>query len=70
MAEEAENEFAQMGRESARREGRKFLDVMTIRQVLIMREQGRSEEAIESGLGLKRGVVGRLGRRGIVGVGG
>lgn len=42
----------------------------TIRQVLEMMEKGKSAEVIEKDLRLKTGVVGRLGRRGVVGVGG
>ena len=47
-------------------EGRQFLDVFTIRQVLTMRdERGRSSGEIEKALGLKRGVVERLGVQGV-----
>lgn len=43
------------------------MDALTIRQALAMRDkQGLAEEEIESMLRLKRGIVGRLGRRGIV----
>lgn len=68
LAEEAEREFAQMGKESQRREGRQFLDVTTLRQVLGMREAGVQAGEIERNLGLKGGVVARLGRRGVVSV--
>lgn len=68
MAEEAEREFAQTGKSSA--VGRQFLDVVTLRQVLVMRDEGGLEGAeIERRLGLRRGVVDRLGRSGVVGVG-
>jgi len=70
LAEEAEREFAAMGRASAREQGRQFLDAVTIRQVLVQRERGRGGKEIEREMGLRAGVVGRLGRRGVVGVGG
>ena len=48
-------------------EGRKFLDVYTIRQILTMRdERGRSAGEIEKTLGLRSGVVERLGTQGVV----
>ena len=68
MAEEAEKEFAEIGRTGAK--GRQFLDVVTLRQVLVMREKSVSEDEIERKLGLRKGVVGRLGGRGVVGVAG
>jgi trehalose-6-phosphatase len=68
LAEEAEREFARIGRKGS--EGRTFVDVVTLRQVLVLRERGVEEGEIERSLGLGRGVVGRLGRRGVVGVGG
>lgn len=65
LAEEAEQEFSNIGRKGS--EGRQFLDVITIRQVLLLRdERGVSPGEIEKQLGLRRGVVGRLGRRGVV----
>lgn len=66
LAEEAEQEFANIGRKGS--PGRQFLDVITIRQILILRdEKGVSPAEIERSLGLREGVVGRLGRRGVVG---
>lgn len=48
-------------------EGRQFLDVYTIRQMLTMRdEQGASAGQIEKRLGLKAGAVERLGAQGVV----
>ena len=48
--------------------GRRFLDVVTIRQVLVMRDERRiEEEEIERRLELEVGTVRRLGPRGIVG---
>jgi hypothetical protein len=67
VAEDAEREFGNIGKEGA--EGRQFLDVVTLRQVLTLRdERGVEAEEIERQLGLRSGVVGRLGRRGVVGV--
>ncbi|MCJ1258981.1 hypothetical protein MMC24_006815 [Lignoscripta atroalba] len=66
LADEAEAEFAQTGRRGA--EGRRFLDVVLIRQALMLRdEQGMREEEIERRLGLKKGVIRRLGAKGVVG---
>ncbi|PBP27407.1 hypothetical protein BUE80_DR001674 [Diplocarpon rosae] len=68
LAAEAEREFARTGKSSA--EGRRFLDVYTLRQVLVLRdEQGLEARQIERSLGLGEGVVAQLGRRGLVGVG-
>lgn len=50
-------------------QGRQFLDVFTIRQMLTMRdEQGKSAAAIEKTLGLKDGAVERLGPKGVFGL--
>ncbi|KAF8856572.1 hypothetical protein BDZ45DRAFT_675427 [Acephala macrosclerotiorum] len=67
LAEEAESEFANIGRKGAK--GRRFIDVHTLRQVLVLRGEGMGSGEIEERLGLANGVVGRLGREGIVGVG-
>jgi hypothetical protein len=68
LAEAAEHEFAQTGKANAT--GREFLDVMTLRQILALRdEKGVSALEIENSLGLKSGVVERLGGSGVVGVG-
>ena len=65
LAEEAELEFSNIGRKGS--EGRQFLDVVTIRQILVLRdEKGLGEGEIERRLGLRKGVVGRLGRKGLV----
>lgn len=66
LAEEAEREFENVGRRG--QEGRRFLDVVTLRQVVGMREGGMGDEEIEKKMGLSRGAVGRLGRVGVVGV--
>ena len=66
LAREAESEFARVRYEGGG--GRKFLDVMTVRQVLMMRDEKRMAEAeIEQKLGLASGVVRRLGAKGVVG---
>jgi len=68
IAEEAESEFADTGRRGAK--GRQFLDAITIRQILVLRdEKGVDARQIEETLGLKEGVVRRLGRKGVVSLG-
>ncbi|TVY85571.1 hypothetical protein LSUE1_G000097 [Lachnellula suecica] len=64
LAEEAEKEFEGIGRRGAA--GRTFLDVLTLRQVLVMRDKGVSQAEIERILELKSGVVGRLGGKDVV----
>ncbi|KAI6903050.1 hypothetical protein KC318_g10330 [Hortaea werneckii] len=65
LQEAADAEFPMAGKRG--HEGRQFLDVYMIRQILIERDvQGRSAEEIERKMGLKRGVVERLGGKGIV----
>ncbi len=74
LAGEAEREFARVrgytddvdgGRGAG---GRRFLDVFTLRKVLVMRdEKGMGAGEIERAIGLAEGVVGRLGERGVVG---
>ncbi|KAK0642600.1 hypothetical protein DIS24_g8896 [Lasiodiplodia hormozganensis] len=66
LAEEAEQEFANLGRRGA--PGRQFLDVVELRKVLVLRDQrgGRPAGEIERQLGLREGVVGRLGPKGVV----
>lgn len=66
IAAEAEEEFENTGRKGSG--GRRFLDVVTLRQVLVLRKKGMGEGAIEEALGLRAGSVGKLGRRGVVGV--
>ncbi|KAL1959672.1 hypothetical protein VTO42DRAFT_1258 [Malbranchea cinnamomea] len=66
LARAAEKELESLGRTSYA--GREFLDVMTIKQILAMRDrQGVKPEVIERHLRLKEGVVGKLGRKGVVG---
>jgi hypothetical protein len=67
LAEEAEREFTSIGKMGG--EGRQFLDVVTLRKVLELRdEKGVDGGEIERRLELRKGVVRRLGRRGVVGV--
>jgi hypothetical protein len=66
LAEEAEKEFGNIGKSGG--QGRRFLDVVTIRKVLDMRDEGVPSGEIERRLELRKGVVGQLGRRGVVGV--
>ena len=67
LQDEAEREFMEAGRRG--HEGRQFLDVFTIRQILTMRDEyGKSAGEIEMTLGLKKGVVNRLGAKGVVGL--
>lgn len=63
----ADREFVESGKRG--HPGREFLDVSSIRQILQFRdERGTGAQEIERRLGLKAGVVGRLGVRGVVGV--
>ena len=65
LQQQAEVEFAKTGRGDGEKS---FLDVSTIRQLLVLRdERGMGEEEIEKSLGLAQGVVRRLGQRGVVG---
>ncbi|KAF2770016.1 hypothetical protein EJ03DRAFT_271243 [Teratosphaeria nubilosa] len=65
LQNEAEVEFQQAGRRGF--EGRQFVDVFVIRDALVKRDRGGwAAERIEKALGLRRGVVGRLGVKGMV----
>lgn len=65
IADEADREKGMFGRKGF--EGRSYLDVKTIRQVLQLRDEaGKGEEEIERELGLKKGSVRALGRVGVV----
>jgi hypothetical protein len=66
IAERAEREAERIGKRGF--EGREFVDVMTIRRALALRdERGMAEAEIERELDLKRGTMQRLGGRGVVG---
>ena len=65
LAREAEAELARVRYEGERK--RRFLDIITVRQVLMMRDEKHMAEAdIEQKLGLEDGVVKRLGKKGVV----
>ena len=67
LQDEAEREFLEAGKRG--HEGRQFLDVYTIRQMLVMRdERGSGADSIEKALGLRQGAVDRLGPRGVFGL--
>ena len=67
LQEQADQEFMDAGRRG--HGGRQFLDVFTIRQILTLRdERSKSAAEIEKALGLKKGVVERLGMAGVVGL--
>lgn len=66
LAEEAEKELESFGKRS--HAGRQFLDAVTIKQILAMRDrEGVSSEDIERHFRLRKGVVGVLGDKGVVG---
>lgn len=65
LTEAADKEAEDMGR--AGHPGRSFLDALTLQQVLTMRDkQGMRRADIERFLGLKKGVLERLGKDEIV----
>ncbi|EON62576.1 hypothetical protein W97_01800 [Coniosporium apollinis CBS 100218] len=67
LAQEAEREFDEVARRGRGAQGRQFLDVGLLRHVLMLRdEKGLSGEEIERRLGLRKGIVGRLGAKGVV----
>ncbi|KAI1932236.1 hypothetical protein LOZ66_002166 [Ophidiomyces ophidiicola] len=62
----AEQELESFGKQS--HAGRQFLDVVTIKNIVTMRDrEGLSPAQIEKYLRLKAGVVERLGKKGVVG---
>ncbi|KAI9834400.1 MAG: hypothetical protein M1819_003011 [Sarea resinae] len=66
LAQAAEREFLEAGRRG--HAGREFLDVVTLQQALNLRDgKGVQPGEIERRLGLKPGVVQRLGKVGVVG---
>ncbi|KAK8196121.1 hypothetical protein M8818_007274 [Zalaria obscura] len=64
LADAEERESIEAGRRG--HAGREFLDVGILRQVLTLRENGTAAGEIERRLGLRKGVVERLGGRGVV----
>ena len=64
LEQQAAEEFDKTGRTGY--EGREFLDIATIRKMLLMRQRGESPANIETRLRLKPGVVSRLGPLGVV----
>lgn len=62
----AEAEFAGTLEAQGEEYQRSFLDVVTLRRVLVLRDRGVSERQIEREMGLREGLVGRLGRREVV----
>ncbi|KAE8348706.1 hypothetical protein BDV28DRAFT_142925 [Aspergillus coremiiformis] len=65
IAKMAELETGSVGRRGFT--GREFMDALTIRQALSMRDrQGMPAGEIERLLGLKKGVMDRLGKKGVV----
>ncbi|KAM7193562.1 hypothetical protein V8F20_008335 [Naviculisporaceae sp. PSN 640] len=64
LEQRAQQEFDLMGKPGY--QGREFLDISTIRNILVMRQRGDSPSNIETRLRLKPGVVARLGRPGVV----
>ncbi|KAK4191780.1 hypothetical protein QBC35DRAFT_425385 [Podospora australis] len=61
---QAEAELENMGRSTDK--GREYVDVYTIKQILLMREKGETAKAIEDRLRLRPGVVNKLGGKGIL----
>ncbi|KAK3072556.1 hypothetical protein LTR53_006610 [Teratosphaeriaceae sp. CCFEE 6253] len=67
LQDQADLEFQQAGRRG--HAGRQFLDVYMIRDILTRRDvKGKTAVEIEKAMGLKAGVVERLGARGVVGL--
>ena len=65
MQEEVDEEMAGVGRRGF--EGRRFADANTVRRILQMRDAGGASDAeIETRFGLRKGVVAKLGKKGVV----
>jgi hypothetical protein len=64
LQDQADKEFENVGRKTF--QGRQFLDVTMVSQVLMARKKGIPDQEIEKQMGLKSGVVGRLGIKGVV----
>jgi hypothetical protein len=61
---QAKQELANTGKSTDK--GREFLDIATVKQILVLRQSGRSSADIEQRLRLKPGTAARLGPEGIV----
>jgi hypothetical protein len=64
LQEQAEAEFANTGKSGDR--GRQFLDISTIREMLLLREKGVADTEIEARLRLQKGLVQRLGPKALL----
>ncbi|KAF9876965.1 hypothetical protein CkaCkLH20_05811 [Colletotrichum karsti] len=66
LQQRADEEFEGLGRSGS--EGRSLLDLNTIVQMHLMRDKGHSPAEIEERLNLRKGLLEKLGRRGITSV--
>lgn len=65
ISAEAEADMESLGRKG--HGGRRFVDVVSLKQIISMRDtQGVSEEVIETQFGLKKGTLANLGPKGVV----
>lgn len=65
LEERAKDELENLGRSTDK--GREFVDVYTVKQILLMREKGEAAKAIEDRLRLRPGLVAKLGGKGMLG---
>lgn len=66
LQEEAEEEVLNVGRKGF--PGRRFVDVSTVRQALLLRQKGEGEEDVERKLGFRKGRLSVLGKGIVEGV--
>jgi len=66
LQEEAEEESLNVGRKGF--PGRRFVDVSTVRQALLLRQKGEGEEDVERKLGFRKGRLSVLGKGIVEGV--
>jgi len=64
LQDEAERELDQIGRRGF--EGRKFVDIGSIRDAISLRDSGMRASDIEKRLGMRTGSIAKLGTRGVV----
>lgn len=64
LQEQADIELDNVGRRGAK--GREFLDVYMVTDALKMRRAGITAEAIEQKMGLRSGIMAKLGARGVL----